>query len=270
MVPTVEITALGYKIVVELKRSLKDIWDKSSKKEDTITPMKDLIYKFFTAVDKSRSNVNYYKNKFDSMSNTQFISYFKGFFEDENAYLTISVVDYEHNLTMEDIEAGAKVINVPLFEYVYLPHITMDKSRVIVTKHPVPVGYILIKRPSQTIQKKNGISTNISQRSAMTNQITGKDKNGRSSDIENTMLISMGLTNTMKELNSARSDDSVMKEDMLRDIAMNGYTSLEDMTDDVSNKTTLNTVDTFFISMGIKTDLVTKGLMTNKTLKEEL
>ena len=118
--------------------------------------------------------------------------------------------------------------------------------------------------------KKNGISTSIAQRSAITNQITGKDKNGRSSDIENNMLISMGLTNTMKELNSARSDDNVMKEEMLRDIAMNGYTRLSDMTDDVSNKTTLNTVDTFFISMGIKTDLVTKGLMTNRTLKEEL
>ncbi len=118
--------------------------------------------------------------------------------------------------------------------------------------------------------KKNGISTSIAQRSAITNQITGKDKNGRSSDIENSMLISMGLTNTMKELNSARADDNVMKEEMLRDIAINGYTRLEDLTDELANKTTLNTVDTFFLSMGIKTDLVTNTLMTNKALKEEL
>ena len=118
--------------------------------------------------------------------------------------------------------------------------------------------------------KKNGISTSIAQRSALTGQITGKDKNGRSSDIENSMLISMGLINTMKELNSARADDMTMKQEMLRDIATNGYTKLEDMTDDVSNKTTLNTVDTYFLGMGIKTDLVTKGLMTNKTLKKEL
>jgi hypothetical protein len=48
----------------------------------------------------------------------------------------------------------AKVIaaeaNVPLFEYVSMPHITMDKSRVVTTKNPVPVGYILVKRPQQT------------------------------------------------------------------------------------------------------------------------
>ena len=30
--------------------------------------------------------------------------------------------------------------------------------------------------------KKNGISTDISERSALTNQVTGKDKNGRESD----------------------------------------------------------------------------------------
>lgn len=118
--------------------------------------------------------------------------------------------------------------------------------------------------------KKNGISTSIVQRSAITNQITGKDKNGQSSNIENSMLISMGLTNTMKELNSARADDNIMKEEMLRDIAMNGYVKLSDLTDDIGNKTTLNTVDTFFLSMGLKTDLVTKTLMTNKELKKEL
>ena len=91
--------------------------------------------------------------------------------------------------------------------------------------------------------KKNGISTDISERSALTNQVTGKDKNGRESDIENIMLTSLGLKNTLKELNGPRADDAVMKQQMLRDIALNGYTRLADMPDEVENKTTLNTVD---------------------------
>lgn len=118
--------------------------------------------------------------------------------------------------------------------------------------------------------KKNGISTDISQRSALTNQVTAKDKNGRQSDLENTMLISIGMPNTLKELNGPRADDSVMKQEMLRDIALNGYTRLEDMTDDVTNKTTLNTVNTYILGMSINSDLVTKGLMLPKTVKEEL
>jgi hypothetical protein len=61
-----------------------------------------------------------------------------------------------------------------------------------------------------------------------------------------------------------------MKQEMLRDIALNGYTRLEDMTDDVTNKTTLNTVNTYILGMSINSDLVTKGLMLPKTVKEEL
>ena len=112
--------------------------------------------------------------------------------------------------------------------------------------------------------KKNGISTDISERSAITNQVTGKDKNGRESDLENTMLTALGMTNTLKELNAPRADDSVMKQQMLRDIALNGYTRLADMDDDIMNKTTLNTVDCYFRGMSIETDLVVKGLMLLK------
>lgn len=118
--------------------------------------------------------------------------------------------------------------------------------------------------------KKNGISTDISQRSAITNQVTGKDKNGRQSDLENTMLTALGMTNTLKELNAPRADDSTMKQQMLRDIALNGYTRLSDMDDNLENKTTLNTVDCYLLGMSIKSDLVTRGLMTTKTLKDEL
>lgn len=114
------------------------------------------------------------------------------------------------------------------------------------------------------------MSTDISERSAMTGQITGHSKNGRESDIENDMLISMGLKNTMKELNSARADDMVMKSEMLKNIALNGYVRLDELTDDIYNKTTLNMIDAYFTCMGINTDLVTKGLMNKKELKKEL
>lgn len=232
--------------------------------------MEELIYNFFDAFDKSGTNTKKYKELFEPMSNAQFDKFFKEFFENENAYLILDIVDYENTIMMEDIERAANVIDVPLFENVFMPHLTMDKSRVISTKEPVPVGYINIKRTQQTVSKKNGISTNIDQRSALTAQVTGDDKNGRESDLENTMIASMGLENTLKELNGPRADDMTMKQEMLRDIALNGYTSLSDMTDDVENKTTLRTVDVFMIGMGLNTDLVTKGLLQPKELKKEL
>ena len=204
------------------------------------------------------------------MSNVQFDNYFKAFFADENAYLILDICDYEYSISLEDIEKAAKVINIPLFENVYMPHLTMEKDKVVVTKEPVPVGYLNIKRTQQTINKKNGISTNIDKRSTLTSQVTGSDKNGRESDLENSMLVSMGLENTLKELNGPRSDDMVMKQQMLQDIALNGFVSLNDLDSDVMNKTTLNTVNVFLLGMGLDSDLVTKGLMLPGTLKKEL
>jgi hypothetical protein len=84
------------------------------------------------------------------------------------------------------------------------------------------------------------------------------------------MLTALGMKYTLKELNAPRADDSVMKQQMLRDISLNGYTRLSDMDDDIMNKTTLNTVNCYFLGMSIDSDLVSKGLMLPSTLKKEL
>ena len=266
-------TALSYKCIIELKRHLLEIWEKSSGAARRKS-MQDLIFKFFNAMDTTGANEKHYREQFEPMTDTQFDTYFRGFFKDENAYLVYNLLEYRKKnkitITMEEIEAAAKVLNVPLMENVYMPHLTMDKKRVICTKEPVPVGYIVLKRTQQTVMKKNGMSTEISERNTLTGQITGKDKNGRESDIENQFFISMGLMNTMKELNSARSDDNVAKVDMLREISINGYTKLEDLTDDIRNKQTLNLADVYLLGMGINSDLVTPGLMLKKELKKEL
>ena len=45
---------------------------------------------------------------------------------------------------------------------------------------------------------------------------------------------------------------------------------LDDLTNLSTNKVTLNTVNTYILGMSIESDLVTKGLMLDSTLKKEL
>ena len=232
--------------------------------------LETLIYNFFSAFDKTETNTKHYQDMFSKMSDTQFDKWFKDFFDNPKAYLVLNICDYENTIQLDDIEDAAKVLNIPLFETVYMPYVTMDKKKTIATPIPVPVGYLNIKRTQQTISKKNGLSTSIDTRSALTAQVTGADKNGRESDLENTMLASLGMVNTMRELNGPRADDMSMKNQMLHDIALNGYVKLEDLDDDVENKTTLNTVNVFLLGMGLDSDLVTKGLMLPASLKDEL
>lgn len=231
--------------------------------------MEKLIYDTFTALDPTKSNTKKYQQMFSSMTDTQFDKFFKSFFQNPDLYLILNIVDYEIDLRIEDIEKAARVLQIPLFEKVAFPHYTMDKEHVVVTKEKVPVGYCHVKRTQQTLAKKNGLSTTVDSRSSLTGQVTGGDKNGRESDLENSMLISLGMTEVLKELNGPRADDPVMKQQMYTAINTKGYVSLDDMDSDPVNKTTLNTVDVYMIGMGLKSDLVTKGLMVKKTLNEE-
>jgi hypothetical protein len=231
--------------------------------------MEDLVYKTFDALDPTHRNTEHYKAMFDSMTDSQFDRFFSQLFKSETSYLPLNICDYEIDLKIEDIERAAKVLKIPLMEKVAFPHYTMDKDHVVVSKEPIPVGYCHVKRTQQTLAKKNGLSTSINSRASLTGQVTGADKNGRESDLENSMLISLGMENVLKELNGPRADDPVMKQQMYTAISNKGFVSLDDMESDPSNKTTLNTVDTYLLGMGLNSDLVTRGLMLKKTLDEE-
>ena len=114
--------------------------------------MEDLIYKTFTALDSTNRNTEKYKQMFSSMTDAQFDKFFKNLFSNPNQYLILNTCDYEIDLRIEDIEKAATVLNIPLFEKIAFTHYTMDKSKPVVTKEAVPVGYCHIKRPQQTLK----------------------------------------------------------------------------------------------------------------------
>ena len=229
--------------------------------------MEDIIYDTFKAMDVSGENAERYKAKFKKMSDAQFDKYFMNMYTDKNAFLTLDIVDYERELSMQMVEDAAKVLDVPLYEYVAQPFVNGDAENPTISKFKVPVGYVHIKRVQQTAAKKNTMSTEISERSAMTGQVVNKDKNARESDIENFALLAIDAGAVIEEFMGPRADDMVMKQEMYSDIAQKGFTSLATLTNDTKNKTTLNTVDVMFLSMGIKTDLITEGLILKNTLE---
>jgi hypothetical protein len=269
MVSSIIPTMFGNKVLIELKRSLLAIWEKSGDFASKRTAMENLIYRVFDALDKTKANTKKYKDMFHPMSDAKFKSFFTEFFANPEHFLILDIVDYERDVEIEDIEAAAKILGVPLYEHVALPHLTMNDKEPTVTKYPIPVGYLHLKRPQQTVMKKNGMSLTADQRSAFTGQVTGADKNGRESDLENCMLTSLGMKYSLKELNGPRADDTVMKREMLQSINERGYVKLEDLTDNVENKVTLNTVNVYFYGMGLHTDLVSRSLILPYTIDTE-
>ena len=230
--------------------------------------MEELIYNFFDLFDPTGRNTEYYRNKFNNMDDGQFDKYFKLLFEQDDPYLTATMVDYENPLKKENIEKAAKFLDVPLFEKVVLPYASTDPNNPIITKHECLVGYLNIKRLQQINFKKLGLSTDISERNMITGQVSGHDKNSRNSDQETIALLTVGANTSLKELMSMRADDMVMKAEMNKAIARDGYVAMNDLTDKLSNKTTLNSAAVFFIGAGLMTDLVMNDYFLPKTLDE--
>ena len=229
--------------------------------------MEDTIYTFFDKLDPSGINSEKYREMFKDMSDAAFFKFFEeNIFNDDYSCLTLDTVDYERDLTIQQVQDSADYLKVPLFEKMILPFANMDTNNPVVTKYEVPVGYIHIKRVQQLLFKKNSTSTDISQRSALTGQVTAKDKNGRQSDTENFALLALNSEHILKELMGPRADDMAMKQEMYAQISKKGFVSLEELPNNVDNKTTLNTLDVYLMGMGIKSDLVTSNLMVKKTI----
>ena len=227
-----------------------------------------LIYDTFDALDPSGTNTTKYRVMFGDMNDAQFEKFMKDFLKNDGENFALDIVDFEHDVHMEYCEKAAKVLGIPLMEYVYMPHLTMDKKHVVVSKEKCLVGYINVKRTQQLLHKKNSLSISSDKRSAITGQVVNKDKNARDSDIEASMLVALGADKIIQELHGPRSDDPVMKREMNNQIATRGYVSLDELTNLPTNKATLNTVNTFLLSMGLKSDLITDTYILPKTSEE--
>ena len=216
----------------------------------------DYLSEILNTLDPSGANSKLYHEKFDKMSDNQFDSYIKQFFEDDKQNFYLEIVEYERDLTMENINACAEMMGVPLYERIALPYLTNDTENVIVSRDRVPTGYIHEKRMPQTLMKKSAASIKIDKRNPKTGQVVGEDKNARNSDSEVYSLATLGAMKALSEFMGPRADDMKSKNEMYAAIAKNGYVSLEELTDSPENKIGLNTFDVYFLMQGLRTNMV--------------
>lgn len=230
----------------------------------------NLLYKVIDALDPSGVNTEWYRKLFASMSDKKFKDLMTDMFNDFNLNFILQLKDYERELTIEKCEKAAKILDIPLEEYIIEPFVNMDKEHPTVSKYPVIVGYHNEQRTQQTNAKKNSTSIHNTQRSALTGQNTGDDKNGRSSDSENMALTLLGATNILKELNGFRADGIKRGNFAVAQISTTGQCNLGEIEEHggVEDRTTLNTVDMMFLAMHIKTDLVSKDYVLLDGKKE--
>lgn len=212
-----------------------------------------LIYNVFNKLDPSGANANYYKQKFEKMSDAQFISYIKQQFPYK---FQTRLFKIEPN--MDRINEAAKTLGIPLMEKVYCPYFYKDsKGNDIATPEAI-VGYVPIKKMKQFITKKNAMSVNIDMRDNKTGLLISKDKNGITSDRELECLAVMGLDQSLREFSRPRADAMTSKSVMYNTINTLGKVDLKDLPDDPDDSLAKNMLNVYLLGAGLDSNLLNK------------
>ena len=229
---------------------MKSIKEKRKYVMDYLTTMYDIL-------DPSGTNSKNLKEKYSKMSDNEFSKEMEMFLNNEEIKgMYLEIVEFERDLTLENIFKCAEFMKVPLFEYVATPHINGDTDNVIVTPEPVPVGYIHAKRTQQTLLKKNTGSLEIDNRDPKTGMVKGEDKNAMTSNVETYSMTATGAKEALKEFLGPRADNSVAKAEMLSSINRNGFVSLKELSNNQVDKMAINSLDVYFTMQGLRTNLV--------------
>lgn len=220
------------------------------------------IDQVLTLMDPTGINARKYKDMFQVMSDDEFSDWIEKFLADEKSNFRLDIEEFgdgSRSLKFENVEKAADALNIKLFEYVYIPHVSSNPNRPVRTKQPVLVGYMNIKRPQQLVTKKTGLALSDTDRDEMTNSVKGDSKAGTTTGIENELLAGVGGDIILSEIIGARGDNIAEYENMLSSIAETGSVKLADIKTGVYDKPTLLQADLFFAAMGLKTDLISES-----------
>jgi hypothetical protein len=230
-----------------------------------------LIYRTMNALDPSGSNTGKYKAMFSKMNDAAFSKWVTQFLADPKANIRLDIEEFDKSKTLkyENVEKAAKQMNLDLYEYVYLPHVSSNPQRPVRTRTPVLVGYLNIKTVQQLQTKKSTGVINDLDRDDLTGIAKGESKGGTFSGIENEILIGIGADNVLSEVCGVRGDNMVEYENMLEKISETGSCSLKDIKTNALDKPTLLKTDLFLKAMGIKTDIVSEAYYNTGLLRAQ-
>jgi hypothetical protein len=219
------------------------------------------IYKAFKILDKTGQNTEYYKKKFASMTDKQFLEFFKQDFP-----LKFQTKVFEVDPTMEEIADFLTYLKVPILERVKMPFLYTNKDGEAVSTQEILVVYIPVKRLKQFAQKKSGYSVNISKRDYRTGLLIDVDKNSNSSDRELESMAVLGLDKSMHELLTYRGDAMGAKQKFYNQISASGMVSQADVPTDNADSIARNLISAYLLGAHINSNLVNVAGMLPRTL----
>lgn len=233
--------------------------------------VQDLIDGVMMRLDPTGVNAQKYRNMFQTMNDKQFEEWITKFLADDKAHFRLDIEEFgKRKLQYEYVENAANFLKIPLYEYVFMPHISTNPNRPVRTHQPVLVGYLNIKRPQQLVTKKTGLAVDDTNRDETSGQVRGDSKGGMTSGIETELLTGVGANEVISEICGTRGDNIQEYDDMISQISETGSVRLEDIKTNSFDKPTVLKADIYLRAMGFKTDMVSEAYYSIDRIRETL
>jgi len=262
------------KVLVELKRQIVPLTT-GKISPATRKKIQKMIIDCMHTLEPGGYNKKKYTEQFKSQSDTAFSAWVKAKANDQYRYFQITISSYDDDgfPTFDNIKKAAKLINIPLDEYVWFKHMKFKdengKPIFVKSKTKMPVGYTLVRTPVQRVLKKSKQSMDTSNRDALTGQQTKKTKGGRMSFVDMGVATALGQENLIREVSMVRSDNMNGKMQGEEQIRETGTLILKNIKDyDGSESVALNTADKYLLAGFIKSNLITDSYKMKGMIKE--
>jgi len=229
--------------------------------------IEELVLETVRRIDNSKmDNFKRYEAMFKFMNDADFEKWASSMGKELDDTIQMFQLPFEE-MKLSQIKDAAEYLKIPLEEYIWFRHHDPEGIR---TKMKVPVGFVHIKRVQQLLAKKNKYALDVEETELKTGQVKGESKVTSVTDPETFALTAINADAALREFLGPRADAQISKNQMYAQISQDGFATLEGLSKDVSQSTTLNTIDTYLLASGIRSDLVTNSLKTNFTIEEEL
>lgn len=223
-----------------------------------------------TAGKKSFNRIQWEK-RFAAMSDIDFHEFMKRMKNERDFNISYEAESFtkKDKMSVSRIKKIAKDLKVKLEEYVIYPHKNRENpDRPIVSKTPLMIIIISVKRLQQMLAKKNKVSSNIDTRNELTNTVTGDDKGGRMSNVQTLSLITTNQYAAVKEFLSIRSDNEKAKIEMFKEIEATGKAHISNYNLQTSDMQSVQAMEVFLKGAGLTSNILNQNSQTTQELNK--
>jgi hypothetical protein len=213
----------------------------------------EVIYKVMDAITTNKDNSTLWKDRLSKMSNPEFKAFINRCDTNEEKIAVYVHASSSLDISVEGCLKIAEKLDIPMFEKVFIPPSSGEPAHYSAVPHLI--GMNTLKRQSQTLTKKQSVTTDDTSIDQATGQARGDSFSAKLTYQETQILAQTGLNDTLHELLKTRAGDVGAYRAMVSQLESSGATSTKTTDGYASGVQSKKTLKIWLLGIHIGTNL---------------